>query len=223
MRRSNNKGFTLIELLVVISIIALLMSMLMPALAKVRDQAKTIVCLANLKQFGIGFNLYLESNNGHFMDDDHTWYDELMPIVQEKKLYMCPKATKTIREGARIAYSAFVVHEDSEDEIRGSYGLNDWLLTDWDGDSSSSHPLEDFLWKTSEVKKAYNIPILSGCSRMNIMTVSFGDEPPAYEGDVEGFMLILYYWISAIRKHTLWIYGIMTGIETGIQIICPSL
>jgi prepilin-type N-terminal cleavage/methylation domain-containing protein/prepilin-type processing-associated H-X9-DG protein len=51
-------GFTLIELLVVIAIIGLLVSMLMPSLSGARAQAKTSVCLSNLKRLGVGVVLY---------------------------------------------------------------------------------------------------------------------------------------------------------------------
>ena len=60
---SLKKGFTLIELLVVISIIALLLSILMPALGKVKDQARTVVCMSNLHQLGLAFAGYEAETN----------------------------------------------------------------------------------------------------------------------------------------------------------------
>ncbi len=57
------KGFTLIELLVVISIIALLLSILMPALSKVKEMGRRAVCSSNLKQIAIGILTYAQSND----------------------------------------------------------------------------------------------------------------------------------------------------------------
>ncbi len=64
--RRKIKAFTLVELLVVISIIALLLAVLMPALGKAREQARRIVCANNLRTIGLGATMYAqESDDWH--------------------------------------------------------------------------------------------------------------------------------------------------------------
>jgi prepilin-type N-terminal cleavage/methylation domain-containing protein len=64
MRRglTGGRGFTLIEVLVVVAIIALLISILLPSLARAKEQSKATVCLSNLKQQGVGFSTYAVDN-----------------------------------------------------------------------------------------------------------------------------------------------------------------
>ncbi len=63
-----HKGFTLIELLVVIAIIALLMSILMPSLSKAKTMAKDLLCMNNLKSWGLFYALYTGDHDDYFYE-----------------------------------------------------------------------------------------------------------------------------------------------------------
>jgi len=60
------KGFTLAELLVVMLLIALVMGLLMPALARARQQGRSVLCLSNLRQMTMASMMYVNVNNGYF-------------------------------------------------------------------------------------------------------------------------------------------------------------
>ena len=109
------KAFTLIELLVVISTIVLLMAILLPALQRARNQARTTICQTTLKQWGTTLALYTENNQGHLPTDEHgqcgIWLLRGMFLsgddpnadgraihhFETKDLAFCPTAVKTGR------------------------------------------------------------------------------------------------------------------------------
>lgn len=63
--KTQRRAFTLVELLVVIGIIAVLISILLPALAKARAAAQRVACLSNMRQCSLGFKMYEEANRGY--------------------------------------------------------------------------------------------------------------------------------------------------------------
>lgn len=76
------KGFTLIELLVVVSIIALLVSILLPALGKAREQARLVLCQTNLRAIGLASMVYAEAHNGIF-----SIHRFVLPYVYRDSVY----------------------------------------------------------------------------------------------------------------------------------------
>jgi len=99
MTMHKRHGFTLIELLVVIAIIALLMAILMPALQKVKEQGKKIVCSNNQKQIGISFNMYGSDNDnklplnqgGYWLwDIAYSTTDYIMDTGGDRRTFYCP-------------------------------------------------------------------------------------------------------------------------------------
>lgn len=131
-------GFTLIELLVVISIISLLVAILLPALAKAREVAKTLQCAAQVRSVGMAMNMYSIDYKGHypaqFMPGNLSsqrpgfsfwWQLALQYAGDNKKMLQCPMVDE---------YDTFWPINWDSTWFETAYGLN---YTGWSWKNSS--------------------------------------------------------------------------------------
>jgi prepilin-type N-terminal cleavage/methylation domain-containing protein/prepilin-type processing-associated H-X9-DG protein len=115
-RSASRRGFTLVELLVVIGIITVLIAMLMPVLGRARRQANNIVCLNNLRQFGIAFHRATAERKGKHPHADEPGYPHVLYQIMsrhssdlEQPVPLCPEADEiSTREWNRGQYNVLV-------------------------------------------------------------------------------------------------------------------
>ena len=186
LNRKRNSAFTLIELLVVIAIIALLLSILMPSLQKVKEVARGVVCQSNLKQWHLSFKMYLNDNNSKFpsfgsawAQSSQEWIDMMYPYFGVVDVFTCPSASKTGKQpgaydlggrgymGTTNAswYAVFKsnmslaepVDDTMKARIYGSYGYNYWVASKA---PASMDPIN--LWKSDlNVGSGATVPLFA--------------------------------------------------------------
>ena len=180
MLKSNSfsRGFTLIELLVVIAIIAILAGMLLPALSRAKISAKSISSLSNLRQLGLGLQLYSLDQEGYYPKHSSLssetaalglprtrWADYIFPYMGSEKVYLSPNLT---REEHAFMNKPFAHALAAGKEVfYGGYGYNYQYL------GNSRRPTEDdlaFHAKDTSIKAPSN-------------TVAIGDTKGARAGN----------------------------------------
>jgi len=188
----------------VISIIALLLSLLMPSLQRVRKQARATRCQANLHQWGIAWATYAAENDGYLVPHDkrlnpsggsYGWLDG--PILRgeayagPKGLTLCPMAAKRgglhpwdPKGGTFLAWSTAYGHPDDPGDPRlwSSYAEN-YQAHSWWGDKSDPHIAVDlrFMRMTSAVKNAPAIPVFFDSMWDYVSMYDEKSPPPEYD------------------------------------------
>ena len=180
MSRSRNdaygRAFTLIELLVVVSIIALLIAILMPSLARARRQAQEVVCQSNLRQLAMGVTYYAQSHGGKIppfrvsgkpkkvnqSKENIGWpqaIDRYIPTKCVERIggrevygdvHRCPNKRSNAEEGSPTA------------PIAGSYGLNAYLCSFVAWHLNDDKPNAVFDWvRMDQAKRPAEILLIS--------------------------------------------------------------
>ena len=191
----HDKGFTLVELLVVISIIALLLAILMPALGKAKKQGQTIVCGAHVKQWGLAWMMYAQDYNGKFFEGmlaagedtlDDWWFSKLWPYAKSEQMRFCPVAKKYNSQSTQYiggTFEAWGPFEFSTDGQRtgkmawSSYGVNLWVQNP----PASYKVVYTYKtrnnWRTINVSGADKIPLMLDAAFSGAYSSNISEKP----------------------------------------------
>ncbi len=193
-------GFTLIELLVVIAIIALLMAIVMPALRKVKNQAKAMVCATRVRQLTMGTLLYADDHEGLLFPvidaKFEYWYYKIAPYLSAREFADSSNANAGDSSGAmevlrcpatkdpdpRTSNSGSAVYTWDFVDTKGSFGMNMWLTPKGNWSEPPNIAAEDqdnFFARISEANG--RVPVYSDAAWVGSWPYSESLVPQAWE------------------------------------------
>jgi prepilin-type N-terminal cleavage/methylation domain-containing protein/prepilin-type processing-associated H-X9-DG protein len=161
------KKFTLIELLVVVAIIGILASILLPSLSQAKERSKTVVCLSNIKQVGIGFASYATDESYFPYGSSSTWgggdrtlaFDDLLNIDNRNQTILSENGIKT-EDFKSKAFECPSDNIDRGDYEKRSYAMNSG--TDYNAGSLNGITTQAPVSKSySDISKPAEILLLS--------------------------------------------------------------
>lgn len=161
LRRPTRGGFTLVELLVVIGIIALLISILMPALTKARKAANAAVCLSNLRQLGQAWTIYLDESKGEL--PVYWWANHPAQVTSQtdKDEFAWTQGNVFALLAGLKTNSNFLVCPEAKQPIESAFNkgfgtVNAAWSGEWQG--STGTPISTFKGATTKFENDTNTP-----------------------------------------------------------------
>lgn len=153
-----------------------------------RRRAKEMVCLSNLRQWGVIFQTYTNNNDGHFYSGvvgtpGYWWIAQLEERYQsykQNRLWFCPTAQKPIVDEYGVfsptsnVFNAWGIYHNpgmlSADGVAGSYGLNGYVLAIYGSTYEGGVPAVDG-WRTPNVAGASNVPVFMDALRFDLWPI----------------------------------------------------
>ena len=224
-------AFTLVELLVVIGIIALLISILLPALNRVRKSAKSVVCLSNVRQLGVAYTFYANENNqyapvGHVGPSRQYNYPLYVPFSPINKTV----GAGFLNEAGLIeAPEAFYCPSEAEPSVMYDTDVNPWRPAGLDASTPSAE------WYGKAVRLGYSTRPITRWSNVPSGDYTLPDKFPKLFRDFRGKAMLSDLTTSARSVQTRHedklnvLYGDSSGrtvdyavIATPIEAIIPG-